>query len=1381
MKLISTIIRRSLHTIVYTLVLLIVVLYLAIHFNLVGLTVDKSLTTILSDKLGTRVEIDGDVEVDWLNQVVLNRLTVYDQQDDTLLYARRVMMAYDVWPLLKHHLVLNTCQLIDFEINARKQEGDSVANYQFVIDALLSKEDDSPSFIQQLDLNAIFLRQGHLSYNQYDIDDLSANLHLHDNHLQIKKMHFEGMEAQVKVNRCGLFIDRLKYLREKSQEVQDIFELKGLQIEHKDFLCKAIAKGTSEGIAMELQQFHLPHGYSKIKGLHSVQMQSSLFVSHLNAPLDSMLISADIHESSFRTDILGDFSLNARLEGMPCDADIQGAIATGFGNVSLEGHAVTDMQSRAFQLAGHCLTQGFQLTSLLPASAQVGTVAADTDFELRYAKDSTLFIAMDGWIDRLDFRQHTYHDIQVKGEGSKQDGLKGSIALSDSLGNIDLDFDLNIANTQKRYKIDGVLHHLQPNALHLTDYDLTDSLAISAKVHADLLASSWQDTEGEVRLTDLRLQRNGKRLDMEPILFEGTADRGQLSSQLLQMQYRRNRKQKSYSIQGRVPVLNDLAALLNRPERMTNEAHFALDVDSLQQLKNLTLDLPTVFFDAKTRLSLYAEMEKDKHGTLLPIIDFSAGNGSHGLSGTLKGEVELAPMDITLYPTTLLYNNEDELTLHGGHLAQTEDGSFALQDFSLEGADQSVAASGILGKNGSKDFIVQLDRFELGQVFRNFDKGYLQFTGKASGDLVFSSEPENKLHTKGLKIENFAYIDTLLGDANINLDFVFDKKRIDVEADFLSKQRYRTHAFGNIRLAKHDSLDLYFDTDHLPLGFINYWSGNILQQFSGTITGMARLFGDAKRLELAGHPVVDGRFTHKLLDAHFHLNDTVHLEHNLLYLTDVTVDDCHGHTLQLDAQIKHDHLSEFEYDVNILMPEANQGFLVLDRQPAPGRIYWGQLYASGQAQLRGGHGQHRINLNVEPTERSWFYLSPREQSFEQEEGAYTFLSFRDKNALNDLQFQTPGTHLIQPLSYEDLAQTTLQQQEAPTDLQVDMQINATEKCQVYVQMDPLADDKLTCSGRGNLALHYDPRRDITLSGTYSISSGSYSMNMRGDLMNKVFQLENTSTVRFSGVPSEAELSLDARYSIPSVNLRDLDEGITTLGSLSRSSVPVDCKLAVTGQLSTPQVSFDLEVKSVSDEIQAYVHNVIGTQEMLNQEVLYLLLFNKFYTPQYVQTAQNRSGSELTSFASASITSQLNQLLSHVSNNFTMGTNFRSDKGDFTDMEMDLSLSTRLLDDRLLLNGNVGYRDPANHLGAAGSSNSFIGDFDLEFLVNQKGTVRVKAYSHYNERDYSINNALTTQGIGFILRKDFKTLMELFHRRKTPKPVSTKNTETPGAK
>ncbi len=77
----------------------------------------------------------------------------------------------------------------------------------------------------------------------------------------------------------------------------------------------------------------------------------------------------------------------------------------------------------------------------------------------------------------------------------------------------------------------------------------------------------------------------------------------------------------------------------------------------------------------------------------------------------------------------------------------------------------------------------------------------------------------------------------------------------------------------------------------------------------------------------------------------------------------------------------------------------------------------------------------------------------------------------------------------------------------------------------------------------------------------------------------------------------------------------------------------------------------------------------------------------------------------------------------MSDNFTLGTNFRSDKGDFSDMEMDVSVSTRLLNDRLLMTGNLGYRDPANSIGINTNNNSFIGDFDVEFLINTKGTIR----------------------------------------------------------
>ena len=315
-----------------------------------------------------------------------------------------------------------------------------------------------------------------------------------------------------------------------------------------------------------------------------------------------------------------------------------------------------------------------------------------------------------------------------------------------------------------------------------------------------------------------------------------------------------------------------------------------------------------------------------------------------------------------------------------------------------------------------------------------------------------------------------------------------------------------------------------------------------------------------------------------------------------------------------------------------------------------------------------------------------------------------------------------------------------------------------------VKMDPLAEDRLICKGNGDLALHYDPHHDLNLTGNYDITSGSYTVTMKGDFMTKAFQLQSGSRVIFPGLPNDAELDLKAFYNIPSANLRDLDESFATIASLSRTTVPVDCKLNVTGQITAPQIAFDLEIRNTSDEVQALVHNIIGTQEMLNREVFYLLLFSKFYTPEYASTSQRQTGSELTSFASSSLTSQLNNLLGHISDNFTLGTNFRSDKGDFSDMEMDVSVSTRLLNDRLLMTGNLGYRDTENSLNMNNQGRPIIGDFDVEFLINTRGTVRAKAYSHYNDRDYSINNALTTQGIGIILRKDFKQFKDLLKRK-----------------
>ena len=142
------------------------------------------------------------------------------------------------------------------------------------------------------------------------------------------------------------------------------------------------------------------------------------------------------------------------------------------------------------------------------------------------------------------------------------------------------------------------------------------------------------------------------------------------------------------------------------------------------------------------------------------------------------------------------------------------------------------------------------------------------------------------------------------------------------------------------------------------------------------------------------------------------------------------------------------------------------------------------------------------------------------------------------------------------------------------------------------------------------------------------------------------------------------------------------------------------------------------------------------------------------------------GNELTSVASSTLSSQLANVLGQLSDNWSIAPNFRSDKGDFSDVEVDLALSSQLLNNRLLFNGNFGYRD--NSMNTRNSN--FIGDFDIEYLLNRRGTVRLKAYNHFNDQNYLVRSALTTQGVGVEFKFDFNNP---FKRRRAVMPDTTK--------
>lgn len=160
--------------------------------------------------------------------------------------------------------------------------------------------------------------------------------------------------------------------------------------------------------------------------------------------------------------------------------------------------------------------------------------------------------------------------------------------------------------------------------------------------------------------------------------------------------------------------------------------------------------------------------------------------------------------------------------------------------------------------------------------------------------------------------------------------------------------------------------------------------------------------------------------------------------------------------------------------------------------------------------------------------------------------------------------------------------------------------------------------------------------------------------------------------------------------------------------------------------------------------------------MMSRQVIYLLALNRFYAPDYTNSSSN-GGGEFASVASSTLYSQITNMLGALTDKWTIAPSFRTDKGNFSDMEVDVTIASSFLNNRLLLNGNFGYRDRST------SNTTFVGDFDIEYLLNRSGNFRLKAYNHFNDQNYYLKSALTTQGVGIVLRRDFDDPLSWFKR------------------
>ena len=289
-------------------------------------------------------------------------------------------------------------------------------------------------------------------------------------------------------------------------------------------------------------------------------------------------------------------------------------------------------------------------------------------------------------------------------------------------------------------------------------------------------------------------------------------------------------------------------------------------------------------------------------------------------------------------------------------------------------------------------------------------------------------------------------------------------------------------------------------------------------------------------------------------------------------------------------------------------------------------------------------------------------------------------------------------------------------------------------------------DRIQARGSGALRLTYDTEtNDVTLLGTYDIDQGTLSYTI-ANVIRKEFTVGEGSTIVFSGNPENPQLDVTAKYRV-SASLKDLFGDETEQLATSRTTIPVLTCLHMTGTLNNPILSFSLEFPQSDQAVQQQVRQVINTDEMLMRQVIYLLVFGRFLTPDYTSNASYATLNSTYSLLSSTVTSQINAWLSKLTNMLTLGVAIRTD-GEGSDASQEYEAQFQLQPvDRLVINGNVGYR--YNDV----SNQPFFGDLDVEVLLTEDGQWRLKGYTHTVDK-YSLRQASTIQGVGFLWKRDF---------------------------
>lgn len=1089
-----------------------------------------------------------------------------------------------------------------------------------------------------------------------------------------------------------------------------------------------------------------------------------------------------------RYSLFGTINGHGLFTGTPADFVAYGQFDTDMGQIATDIRFYIDSTDHYFHYQGNLLTQDFR-AGYFYEIPDMGNVSMDIDIKATGLTFDDLAAQLDGTVYSLGYMGYDYHNITLTNGKLTSEQFIGKMNIKDE--NIDLIFDGNVNFAKKEPSFDFEIDIKKANlaVLHLADRDHSSSLCVHIK--ADATGSDLDNFSGKLSLSNLSYYEKGKDYMMDSIVLSAkinpdkTKSLGLKSSiidanvdgkynfeelptaftsiisQVLpslfdnkviklkndqEFKYTVLIKDFSYitelflpdvelsknaKISGRFDseqnifrMKSDVLTILKVAGYEVNE--MVLNVKNNDDFLNIKIDADHIHLTDTVKMKNFA-FESDLYQNKM-VSSIQWNNEDSLSSGAIYGEGIIRSSDV--YELDL---NPSEVKVNGStwHLDATSHFAFAgdtisISDFNIYNGKQSIAVAGKISPLRNDKLDIDICEFDLENLNPIINDPNIKLHGTLHGNGFVADLYKDLFFASDMRLDSFRLNEDYLGEFKLVNLWDNEEKRIHTTGELRRKEIRSIEFTGDYYTKKEkNNIDYVVEFNETNLTFLNAFIPEDVSNLRGLATGKLSVKGEPEAPVLKGKiNFQNGAVKVNMLNTEYYFGGLVKVDNDMIAFDSIPIADVKGNLGVGRGTFYHNNFENWNFDCVL---EFNK-MLCLNTTEEMNDLYYGRAYATGSVQVFAYGNNIEIDVNVKSEKGTRIVLPLYGSSDQSIQDFVRFVGTKDSVKVDE-KIDLSGISL-------------------------NFDFDVTPDAEVMIVFDKLAGDMMKGRGAGHLQMLIDPLGEFTMFGQYVIDQGDYLFTLM-NVINKRFTVRKGSTISWYGDPMAADIDLKAVYKVQAAPTEIMPVDVA---ALYKRNVDVECEMTLKQNLFKPDAYFDIIVPKADENVKAALTQIRASEPERTRQFFSLLAINKFLPlSNSISNASNTALTGVNSTVSELVSSQMSNWLSQISDEFDIGLNYRPGDEISSD-EIAVAFSTQLFNDRLTVSTNVGV---SKGNSSNQNPNQLIGDFNVEYKINQDGSFRIRGYNESNEFDVTRTaQAPFTQGVGVYYTEEFDSFKDL---------------------